>query len=226
MRLVPGAARKRLCSAIVGLFRPNFYRLHLLYFVLVIILASVIVYGSSTSDFSLSYIDSIFLCTSAMCNIGLKSANLGSLTGFQQSVLFVLMLMGELTIVPISVVIIRRYYFSKRIHKLLRESRAGRHIAQDIQARQLGRKDQPESSKQRRASKPRESKPSQQTRVPAHLRGYGFFPAPWDSNHVLDLFRRFRKEINVFAAEHSYLSFQPTLDHKVVSPLPSPAASL
>src|SRR4051812_6457869 len=81
-----------------SLFYWNFYRIHLIYFVLVIILASVVLYGSNTS-FHVSYTDAIFLCASAMTNTGLTTVNLSALTAWQQAILFILMLMGDLTLV-------------------------------------------------------------------------------------------------------------------------------
>lgn len=218
MRLAAGEAGKRLSSSIAHLFYPNFYRLHLLYFILVIVVASGILYGSNTSDFRLAYIDAIFLSTSAMCNVGLAGVNLGSLTGFQQSVLFVLMLMGDLSIVTISVVIVRRYYFSKEIRKLLSESRTGRRIAEDIEQRQLAKKNRSESrrSKQSKANHPgRPSSSPRPRHLSAHQRGYGAFPAPWNSSHVRRFFSRYTKKMEVFAREHHYLSFEPKLDYKV-----------
>lgn len=123
---------RHLHSATRTFFHLNFYRVHLLYFILVIFVASGILYSSSTSNFRLRYIDAIFLSTSAMCSVGLATVNLGSLTGFQLSILFVLMIMGDLTVVTISVVVIRRYYFSNEIRVLLKRSAAGRQIAEDI----------------------------------------------------------------------------------------------
>ena len=52
----------------------NFYRAHMLYFILCIALSSVIVFGAglehSTSGARLSYIDALFLCCSAMTTTG------------------------------------------------------------------------------------------------------------------------------------------------------------
>ena len=53
-------------------FEMNFYRVHLIYFLLTIILSSIIMYGSGIKDnsddaqvqFKLRYIDAIFLCAS------------------------------------------------------------------------------------------------------------------------------------------------------------------
>lgn len=51
------------------LFHLNFYRTHLLYFILVIIVSSGIFYGSSEVDHHVPYVDALYLCTSAMCNV-------------------------------------------------------------------------------------------------------------------------------------------------------------
>lgn len=59
-------------------FTLNFYRLHMLYFIVVIAIASVIVYGAGIShgpkgyygDAHVTYMDALFLCTSAMTTTG------------------------------------------------------------------------------------------------------------------------------------------------------------
>lgn len=216
-------AWKFLRNTRTALFRLNFYRLHLLYFILVIVVSSVILYGSNTAGFSLAYIDAIFLCTSAMCSIGLSTVNLSSLTGFQQSVLFVLMLLGDLTIVTISVVIVRRYHFGKKIRGFLEGSGAGRQIAQEIEDRRQAGKDhperqddgRPEPSSERSRRSPSEM--SRADRTQSHLSGYGSYPTPWNLGHVESLVRLLtRRKTSDFAGEHHYLSFRPMLDRKVV----------
>lgn len=209
-------ARKILLGATKALFRPNFYRIHLLYFILVIVVGSGILYGSSTSSFPLAYIDAIYLCTSAMCNVGLATVNLGSLTGFQQSVLFVMMLMGDLSIVSISVVLVRRYYFSKRIRGFLCQSQASRQIAEDIEERR--EKERAGSSRRQGA---RQSAPSSGPgkistgRWQSHLKGYGAYPSPWELLHRGVSRLSQRRQMAEFAQQHHYLSFEPTLDPKV-----------
>lgn len=68
-----------------------------------------------------------------MCNVGLNTVNLGSLNGFQQSVLFVDMVLGDLSLVSISVVLVRRYFFSKHMKDFLQHSKAGQRVAEDIE---------------------------------------------------------------------------------------------
>lgn len=62
-------------------FRLNFYRLHMLYFLIVIAISSVIVYGEGLANASdeidgnkLRYIDALFLTTSAMTTTGMGFA--------------------------------------------------------------------------------------------------------------------------------------------------------
>ena len=55
-------------------FQLNFYRAHMLYFVVCIAVSSAIVYvaglGHASPDVRLSYIDALFLCCSAMTTTG------------------------------------------------------------------------------------------------------------------------------------------------------------
>jgi hypothetical protein len=55
----------------------NFYRTHMLYFIVIIAISSVIVYGAGVADgpedhhdAHLTYVDALFLCTSAMTTTG------------------------------------------------------------------------------------------------------------------------------------------------------------
>jgi hypothetical protein len=58
-------------------FKLNFYRAHMLYFIVVIAISSVIVYGQGLADgpeevggAHLTYTDALFLCCSAMTTTG------------------------------------------------------------------------------------------------------------------------------------------------------------
>jgi len=72
----------------------NFYRLHLVFFTVVPLIASGIFFAGN-GEFIISYIDSLFLCYSALTNTGLSTVNLSACTGFQQAILFVLMVLGD-----------------------------------------------------------------------------------------------------------------------------------
>jgi hypothetical protein len=64
----------------------NFYRLHAVAFTFVPLIASGIFYGSN-GRYHISYIDSLFLCTSAMSVTGLATINISEATGWQQAML-------------------------------------------------------------------------------------------------------------------------------------------
>ena len=121
-------------------FQLNFYRLHMLYFIVVIFISSVIVYGEGLRDASsevngtkLRYIDALFLCCSAMTTTGLNTVNLGALTAFQQAMLCILMLIGNIIFVSTFVVIIRRHYFRRKLDDIVQHSKSGREILKDIE---------------------------------------------------------------------------------------------
>jgi Trk-type K+ transport system membrane component len=57
-------------------------------------LASILMYGSNGKN-QIAFVDCVFLCVSAICVCGLATVNLSTLTGFQQAILFVLMLIGN-----------------------------------------------------------------------------------------------------------------------------------
>tara|TARA_R110002003_G_scaffold140_3_gene12775 strand:- start:11077 stop:13305 length:2229 start_codon:yes stop_codon:yes gene_type:complete len=138
-------------------FTLNFYRAHMLYFIIVIIISSVILYGVGIArgpkeyrDDHLTYIDALFLCTSAMTttgmqpaqigwdcstnkNLGLNPVDLGDLGGFQQAVLCVLMILGSIPFVSAWVVLIRRTLFRKKMTDVVKHSRTMRRLVQDIE---------------------------------------------------------------------------------------------
>ncbi len=74
------------------LYQATFFRLHLFAFVFVPLIASAVFWGCN-GQYAISYLDSLFLCYSAMTVTGLSTVNLSSLTPWQQVILYVLMAM-------------------------------------------------------------------------------------------------------------------------------------
>ena len=226
-------------------FHLNYFRLHLSYFIFVILLSSVIVYGSGVNgnsndeeaSFYLTYVDSLFLCTSAMTSTGLNTVNLSALTTFQQSVLFVLIFIGNVVTISIVTVAIRRHYYRVYMKDFLNHSKAGRQIVDDIdqqtngqttssqveEGRTTGSRRQNESNETRRSTEMRERKPAPSQNRPSqtssyrpHETGHGGFPYPWEVSSIRNLRSRFRSSASsVPAKSYHYLSFQPSVDHKV-----------
>ena len=217
-------------TSVKSSLKPNFYRLHLTYFIVVILVFSGILKSSNTTGFNIKYEDALTLATSAMCGVGLNTVDLGILDGFQQAVLFVLMLIGDLTIVSQVVVWVRRYFFKKKLNELLHHSKAAERICQDIeedstsqgksgnsdaqqsqiQQRQTGRKGINGSSGANQG--PTQSDDS--WLQGGHLSGYGGFPAPWSSRFIRTIGSYFGGRSQTETPVHHYLSFSPDLDQQ------------
>lgn len=94
-------------------FHWNFYRIHLTFFILHPLIWSAIFWGVN-GKYPVSYTNSLFLCFSAQTVTGLSPLNLSTLTGFQQAILFWLMVTGDATVVSWVMVMVRRCTYSTR----------------------------------------------------------------------------------------------------------------
>ncbi|KZT38268.1 TrkH-domain-containing protein [Sistotremastrum suecicum HHB10207 ss-3] len=97
----------------------NFFRIHLLLFTVIPLITSGVFFACN-GEFPIAYIDCLFLCYSAMTVTGLSTLNLSSLTGFQQAILFVLMLAGDQTMVSLIMVLVRKQYFHDKCLEVVR----------------------------------------------------------------------------------------------------------
>lgn len=209
------------------LFQFNYYRVHLIYFVLSILIWSAIFYASN-GETHISYTDALTLSTSAITNTGLTVVDLSALTAWQQAILCILMLAGDLSLVSVSVVIARRYFFGRKIRDFVTKSEAGKWVAADIEENRAARhqcsRSRPDAERtaaehvaamRRRGSPP--AAPKDPPRHPSHVTGYGGFPAPWDYFFKGARLHGFGKTDKAVPRpeDHHYLSFSPTLDSKV-----------
>ncbi|MCJ1437442.1 hypothetical protein MMC27_006829 [Xylographa pallens] len=171
-----------------------------------------------------------------MTSTGLNTVNLSALTTFQQSVLFVLIFIGNVVTISIVTVAIRRHYYRVYMKDFLNHSNAGRQIVDDIdqqtngqtssshveEGRTTGSRRQDESNETRRSTEMRERKPVPSQAQPRqtssyrpHETGHGGFPYPWEVSSIRNLRSRFRTSGSTVSAQsHHYLSFQPSVDHK------------
>ncbi|KAK0462994.1 potassium transporter [Desarmillaria tabescens] len=95
----------------------TFYRIHLAAFVFVPLISSGIFYACN-GRFRISYLDSLFLCYSAMTVTGLSTVNLSTLTVWQQVMLYLLMMVGDITTVSWIMVLVRKHYFRTHCENL------------------------------------------------------------------------------------------------------------
>ena len=224
-----------------GWFQMNFYRFHVLYFLLTIIISSIIMYGSGingNSDdaealFRLRYIDAIFLCTSAMTAGGLNTVNLSYLTAFQQSVLFVVILLGCVPFVSNATVWIRRYYLRNYMKDYLKRSKTrGEAVVQEIDKEERGQgpsltngDSEPNFSgiRQRRQG----TNMTQNTQKSHHEMDQGGLPYPWEWHISRQLTSKVMTQGKpVHEERHHYLSFTPEVDQKVRPPTLVPNLNL
>ena len=220
-----------------GWFEWNFYRMHVIYFLLTIILSSIIVYGSgingNSSDaeasFKLRYIDAIFLCASAMTNAGLNTVNLNNLTGFQQSVLYVLILIGNVTVTTNAAIWVRRHFLRKYMKEFLKRSKAAREVVDQIDAEERGRVASLATGAIHSVSSGIQRLPratglqkvqssSSRSRKSHHEIGHGGLPYPWEWEISRKLGSKLTAPADLIQERlHHYLSFQPSVDQKVYS---------
>lgn len=100
----------------------NFITVHYLYFTTLCFIASVVFYCSSSPRWSISYIDSLFLVTSAMTEAGLNTVNLSQMTTFQQVILWLLIILGSSIWVSIWTVLFRKRHFEKQFKDIARRA--------------------------------------------------------------------------------------------------------
>lgn len=101
----------------------NFITIHYAYFILVPLVASLVFWGSSNPKLSISYVDSLFLVTSAMTEAGLNTVNLSQMTTWQQVLLWLLIIIGSSTWVSIWTVLVRKHAFEVRFQEIVRKER-------------------------------------------------------------------------------------------------------
>ncbi|KAI3390461.1 hypothetical protein diail_9573, partial [Diaporthe ilicicola] len=104
----------------------NFITIHYAYFTIVCLISSVIFWRSSEPAYSISYTDSLFLVVSAMTEAGLNTVNLSAMTTWQQTILFLLIMLGSTIWVSIWTVLARKHVFEKRFEGIVQAERVRR----------------------------------------------------------------------------------------------------
>ncbi|KAL1619070.1 hypothetical protein SLS54_006922 [Diplodia seriata] len=171
---------------------------------------------------------------------GLNTVNLSSLTGFQQAVLCVLLIIGNVPFVSSFVVIIRRHFFRRKLADVVQHSRSGRQMVRDVEEQDEREHDHHhhDTARLRRRTKRRhgdddsEQRPLRSASEPSHRReetkkppgqrhyyyasGRGFFPWPWESHTVQRVFHSAFHSLQTERHPHdrSYLSFAASLDSR------------
>ena len=161
---------------------------------------------------------------------GLNTVDLGDLSGFQQAVLCVLLIVGNIPFVSMVVVLIRRSYFRKRMADVVMHSRTMQRLVQDIEhnsnldsrgnnndaLRQRQKKDTVSSKGKQKKERSPKIQPLSRRRTYHHQTGFGFIPTPWETKLARNTFKRlFDNVISELRPEqHNYVSFKPRLDSR------------
>jgi hypothetical protein len=86
-----------------------------------------------------------------------QHCELGSLRGFQQAILCILLLIGNLVFVSTFVVLIRRHFFRYKLADIIENSKSGREVLEDIERQERGQSNEVDGSPSRGASSIRQS---------------------------------------------------------------------
>ncbi|KAL6301984.1 cation transport protein-domain-containing protein [Sparassis latifolia] len=106
--------------------RLNFFRIHLLSFLIIPLLFAVI-FWASNGEYKIKFIDALFVCYSGVTGTGLTTIDLSSLTIWQQTILVILELIGNQAFVAWVVVFVRRLYFLNSLEHIPTWQSTGEH---------------------------------------------------------------------------------------------------
>lgn len=81
------------------------------------------IFYAGNTEYPIDYVDCLFLCVSAMTVTGLATNNLSQLTGFQQALLFVQMLMGNIITISLVMIMVRQYFFRQEFRHIIEARR-------------------------------------------------------------------------------------------------------
>jgi hypothetical protein len=101
----------------------NFITMHYAYFILTALVFAAIFYGLSQPANGVSFIDSLFLVTSAFTTSGLNTVDLSKLTTAQQVIMAGMMVLGSPVFVSIFTIWLRARVFEKRFEDIVEAER-------------------------------------------------------------------------------------------------------
>ncbi|KAH8596803.1 cation transport protein-domain-containing protein [Bisporella sp. PMI_857] len=106
----------------------NYITLHYLYFIVVLLVMSVVFWLCSDPWMSIEYTDALFLVVSAMTEAGLNTVNLSEMTTAQQVMLFCLIVIGSSIFVSIATVLSRKWVIESRFEHLIKMQKESRRM--------------------------------------------------------------------------------------------------
>ncbi|KAL4934526.1 putative potassium transporter [Aspergillus undulatus] len=126
----------RLTSTGISALCPpfNFLTLHYAYFIVLSLISSLVFWGTLTlPPKSVSYVDSLFMCVSAITGAGLNSVEASTLSTIQQAIMFVLLMLGHAILISITVLHVRKRAFNHKF-KGISQSPSGSMMGTQLQS--------------------------------------------------------------------------------------------
>lgn len=105
--------------------QATFLRLHVLAFTFIPLIFAAIFYASNGQT-HVGFLDSMFVCYSAMTVTGLSTVNLSTTTIWQQAILYFLMIIGNFTFVSWIMVLVRKQFFRTHCKYILGQNKKPR----------------------------------------------------------------------------------------------------
>jgi len=175
--------------------------------------------------------------------LGISVVNLGALMGFQQAVLFVQMLLGNIVAISLIAVVVKRYYFRKEFTKMMKDPESRERVERVLQKRKMkdthekpepgsdqasdtphndngmtsrktSRKKAEDNGKSQEKSSRSESR---EHLIEHHEEGFGGIPQFWQTNTFRNIVRKpWQSKMEKHKDPgHPDFQFEPDTDHKV-----------
>ncbi|KAG0170712.1 hypothetical protein DFQ30_002093 [Apophysomyces sp. BC1015] len=100
--------------------RIHFLGLHYIYIATLILVSSGLYYCQPGTDFA--YVDALFMATTSSTNTGIYTINLSAMTSWHVTLMMLSSFFGSHIMVSFVIVLVRRYYFSKRFEDVLQHN--------------------------------------------------------------------------------------------------------
>lgn len=97
--------------------RFGFLHIHHIYILALILITSALFYTQPATNWN--YVDALFMATSIATNTGLSTIDMSTLSHWQLAITYLSSMCGSHILISITIVLVRKYYFSKRFEDVL-----------------------------------------------------------------------------------------------------------
>ncbi|KAJ0103897.1 hypothetical protein J7T55_004222 [Diaporthe amygdali] len=101
----------------------NYITVHYAYFLIVGLISTLIFWGASHPALSVGFWDSMFMAFSALTSAGLNTINISAMSGGQQAILAILLMLGNPIMISVFTLVFRMYIFERRFKDIVQAER-------------------------------------------------------------------------------------------------------